>query len=170
MAIVAGDLKIYLSGGTSNSDPDASLGGDISTTELVDNTLHNLFAKVGAAEALAGSVKYRGIYIKNTHGTLAYEDAIAYISTQTTSTDTSAKISVADEGQDASMQAIVDEDTAPSGEVFSTADGTANGLALGNLAAGSYIGLWIERTVDASATAFGSDTLTIGIRGETTDE
>ena len=169
MAITASDLKIYLSGGTSNTDPDASLGGDISTTELVDNTLHNLFAKVGAAEALTGSVKYRGIYIKNTHGTLTYEDAIAYIATQTTSTDTSAKIAVADEGISASMQTIATEDDAPTGEVFYTADGTANGLALGNLDAGEYIGVWIERTVTAGATAFGSDTLTLGFRGETTD-
>ena len=41
-----------------------------------DNTLHNLFAKVSAAEALAGSTKYRGIYIKNENGhTLTLQDA-----------------------------------------------------------------------------------------------
>ena len=34
MAIVAGDLKIYLSGGAGNSDPNASLGGIISSTEV----------------------------------------------------------------------------------------------------------------------------------------
>jgi hypothetical protein len=167
-AISTSELKVYLSGGNGNTDPDASLGGIISTTELVDNTLHNLFAKVSAAEALAGSVKYRGIYLKNTNGTLTYEDAVAYISSQTTSGDTSLKISVADEGVSATMQTIVNENTAPSGEVFSTADGVGNGLAIGNMAAGSYIGIWVERTVNASATAYGSDTAILGWRGEST--
>ena len=167
-AIQTSELKIYLSGGAGNTDPDASLGGAISTTELVDNTLHNLFAKVGATEALAGSVKYRGIYIKNTNGTLTYETALAYISSQTTSGDTSIKISVADEGAGVSMQTIANENTAPIGEVFSTADGVGNGLSIGNLSAGSYIGIWIERTVNAGATAYGSDTAILGWRGEST--
>jgi hypothetical protein len=170
MAIASSDIKVYLSGGSGNTDPNAALGGAISTTELVDNTLHNLFAKVSAAEALAGSTKYRGIYIKNTHGTLTYEDAVAYISTNTTSTDTAATISVADEGKSASMQTIVNEDTAPIGEVFVTADGVANGLSIGSLAPAEYWGVWIKRVVTAGATAFGADTLTLGIRGESTSE
>ena len=33
------DIKIYLSGGATNTDPNASLGGIISSTELVDNNL-----------------------------------------------------------------------------------------------------------------------------------
>ena len=169
-AITSSEIKVYLSGGSGNTDPNASLGGAISTTELVDNTLHNLFAKVSGAEALAGSVKYRGIYIKNTNGTLTYEDALAYIATQTTSTDTSAKISVANEGKSASMQTIVNENTAPSGEVFVIADGVANGLSIGSLAPAEYWGVWIERTVTAGATAFGADQLVLGVRGETTSE
>ena len=166
--IQASDIKVYLSGGADNTDPNASLGGAISNTELTDDTLHNLFAKVSAAEAAAGSVKYRAVYVKNTHGTLTYEAAIAYISSQTTSPDTSAKISVASEGKNATIQTIANEDTAPIGQVFSTADGTPNGLALGDLAAGDYIGLWCERTVNAGAVAFGSDTLLVAARGEST--
>jgi len=169
MAITASEIKVYLSGGGGNTNPNLSLGGAISSTELVDNTLHNLFAKVSAAEALAGSTKYRGIYVKNTNGTLTYEDALAYISANTTSTDTTATISVADEGKSASMQTIVNEDTAPSGEVFVTADGVANGLSIGSLAPAEYYGVWIKRVVTAGATAFGSDTLVLGVRGETTD-
>lgn len=169
-AIQSSDIKVYLSGGADNTNPNLSLGGVISTTELVDNTLHNLFAKVSAAEALAGSVKYRGVYVKNEHASLTYEDILAYISAQTTSPDTSAKISVADEGKNVSMQVIGDEDTAPIGEVFSTADGVGNGLSMGSLDAGDYIGIWIERTVDAGAEAFGNDQLILAWRGESTSD
>ena len=162
------DIKVFLSGGGSNDNPNLSLGGAISTTELVDSSLHNLFAKVGAAEALAGSVKYRGIYVKNTHASLTWETVLAYISSQTTSPDTSLKIALAGEGASASMETIVNEDTAPVGESFVTADGVGNGLSMGDLAPAGYYGLWIQRTVTAGATAFGSDTCQISTRGEST--
>ena len=169
--IEAADIKVYLSGGAANTDPNASLGGVISTTALVDNTLHNLFAKVSAAEALAGSTKYRGIYIKNDNGhTLTLEDAIAFIESQTTSGDTSIEIAVADEAIDATMATIADEDTAPASISGSwvSATGEASGSAIGDLDDGSYRGLWVKRIVTASASAFGNDTAQVGVRGETT--
>ena len=51
MPIVAGDIDYFLSGGGANSDPDASLGAAISSTEIVDASIHNLFDVVGSAEA-----------------------------------------------------------------------------------------------------------------------
>jgi len=167
--ITTADIKYYLSGGASNTDPNASLGGVISTTELVDDTLHNLFAKVGAAEALAGSTKYRALYIKNTNAaSLTLQDIVAYISSQTTSGDTSIEISVATEVSDATIQTIVNEDTAPTGQTYISATGVAEGQDMGDLAAGSYRGVWIKRIVTSGATAYGSDEATIGCRGETT--
>lgn len=167
--ITTADIKYYLSGGATNTDPNASLGGVISTTELVDDTLHTLFAKVGAAEALAGSTKYRALYIKNTNAaSLTLQDIVAYISSQTTSGDTSIEISVATEIADATIQTIVNEDTAPTGQTYISATGVAEGQDMGDLAAGSYRGVWIKRIVSAGATAYGSDEATIGARGETT--
>ena len=170
--IKQGDIKIYLSGGASNTDPNNSLGGAISSTELVDNTLHNLFAKVSAAEALAGSTKYRGIYIKNENGhALTLQDAIAYIESQTTSGDTSIEIAVAAEAAGVGMATIPNEDTAPASvapDGFTALTGTANGRIVGDLDDGSFRGIWIKRIVTAGATAYGDDTCEIGTRGETT--
>ena len=173
MAVIEqGDIKIYLSGGATNTDPNDSLGGAISSTELVDNTLHNLFAKVSAAEALAGSTKYRGIYIKNENGhTLTLQDAITYIESQTTSGDTSIEIAVAAEAADVEMATIADEDTAPASvavDGFTALTGTSNGRIVGDLDDGSFRGIWIKRIVSAGATAYGDDTCEIGTRGETT--
>ncbi len=165
------DIKIYLSstaGGAST--PADSIGGPISTTELTDNELHNLFAKVSAAEALAGSTKYKGIYVKNEHGTLTLEDAIAFIEAQTDSTDTSIEIAVADEAIGASMQRLANENTAPAAITGSwvSAVGEASGSAIGDLDDDSYRGIWVKRIVNESASAFGNDTAKFGIIGETT--
>lgn len=164
------DIKIYLSGGATNTDPNASLGGIISSTELVDNNLHNLFAKVEAAEASTGSTKYRGIYVKNNNGhTLTWESVIAYIESQTTSGDTSIEIGVANEAADATMDTIANEDTAPDPAVsFTASTDPGDGKAVGDLADGSYRGIWVKRIVNASASAFGNDTAELAIRGETT--
>jgi hypothetical protein len=172
MAVIEStDIKVYLSGGSANTDPNASLGGVISTTEMTDDNLYNLFAKVDAAEASAGSTKYRGVYIKNENGhTLTLQAAIAYIKSQTTSGDTSIEVAVANEAADVEMATIANEDTAPASISGSwvSAVGEASGSDMGNLDDGSYRGIWIKRIVTASATAYGNDTTEFGVRGETT--
>ena len=164
------DIKVYLSGGADNSDPNASLGGAISSTELVDNQLHNLFAKVSAAEALSGSTKYRAIYVKNENGSgLTYEDIKAYIASQTTSEDTSIEIAVATEAKYTSVQTIAYEDIAPTGQSsWVSLEGVSNGQDMGDLGDGDYRGLWVKRIVSLGASAYGNDSATLGTRGETT--
>lgn len=56
----ASDVKFYLSGGEYNRDPDSSLGGEISGTELGDH-VNNLFSPVPTV----GGIFYRCIYVVN---------------------------------------------------------------------------------------------------------
>jgi nitrogen regulatory protein PII len=164
------DIRIYLSGGATNTNPNASLGGAISSTEMVDNNLHNLFAKVNAAEALTGSTKYRAVYVKNQNGHgLDYQDIVAYIASQTTSDDTSIEIAVSTEAKNTTIQTIANENTAPTGQTsWVSAEGISNGQSMGTLGDGEYRGLWIKRIVEENATAYGSDSATFGTQGETT--
>ena len=68
MAIAASDILIRLSGGSGNSDPNAALGGVMSTsTAVTDNTTHNLFDVVSGTESAAGDIEYRGVYVLNNH-------------------------------------------------------------------------------------------------------
>ena len=167
MPIEETDIKSYLSGGAANADPDAALGGEISSTEIVDDTLNNLFALAPASEADAGSKKYRAFFIKNTHATLTYKNAVIYISSNTPSTDTEVKIALADEavGVD-TIETIADEDTSPSGPSFSTADGVGNALSIGDIAPGEMKGIWVEWTLDPSTEAV-DDEVTYAVKGET---
>ena len=167
MAIVAGDIKLYLSGGGANSDPNAALGGAISSTEVTDNTLHNLFDKVTGAEGLAGDTEYRCIYVKNTHGSLTLESAKVWVQTNTPSGDSAIAIALGGEGENGTAETIADESTAPSGESFSAPVDYANGLSLGDLDAGNSYPIWVRRTITASAAAYDDDSVVLGIQGDT---
>ncbi len=165
MPIVAGDIDFFLSGGAGNSDVDASLGGVISATEIVDNTLHNLFDKVTGDESLAGATNYRGIYIVNSHGSLTLESAVVWIDLNTTNTEIA--IALAGEGVDATMETISDEDTAPVGEVFTQPANKAAGIAIGDMAFGEKYGLWLRRVIAAATSAENAATFHIKVEGDT---
>ena len=161
------EIKKYLSGGAANSTPNSSLGGEISSTEIVDDTLANLFANAGAAEALAGSTKYRAFFIKNTHATITAVGAVVYIDSNTPSATTAVTIAIADEAVGTStIETIANENTAPSGPSFVTANGVGNAITIGDIAPGEMKGIWVKWVVDDSTTAV-DDEMTIAVRCET---
>jgi len=167
MAIVAGDIDFRLSGGAANSDPDAALGGAKSSTELTDATLENLFSNAPAAESEAGSVKYRCFYVHNNHGSLALQNAEIWISANTPSGDTVAAIGLGTSAVNGTEQTVADEDTAPSGVTFSSADGQDNALSIGNIPADEHKAIWVRRTISAGAGAYNPDNMVINVEGET---
>ena len=65
MTTQASDISVVFSGGSSNIDPNASLGGDPSNTPVVSNVINNLFADVTPAQSAAGREDYRCIYFFN---------------------------------------------------------------------------------------------------------
>ena len=64
MAAKSTDLVVTLTGGSSNSNPNLSIGGDPSSYP-VTGQLNNLFDNVAREEASVGSISYRCIYIFN---------------------------------------------------------------------------------------------------------
>jgi hypothetical protein len=79
MALTNGDIKIFMSGGVSNSDPDSCLGGDISTTYF---TGVRLFDSVTATQTAAGYVDYRCVYINNINSFDTLYEAQVFIGTE----------------------------------------------------------------------------------------
>ena len=162
MAITTSDLLIRLSGGSGNSDPNASLGGAMSTsTTVTDNTTHNLFDQVTGTESNAGDIEYRGIYLLNNHGSLSATSTKTYISSNTSSANTSLDMALDGGATNATMETLSDESTAPSGETFTAPTSYATGLSIGTLAAGEKKGIFLRRTVDAGAAAVNDDTATV---------
>lgn len=61
----ANDISVVLSGGTTNINPNNSLGGDPSSSPVVNNILNNLFDDVSSKETDDGHEDYRCIYFFN---------------------------------------------------------------------------------------------------------
>lgn len=166
MPITSSDIVLRLSGGGGNTSGDASLGGAISSTSA-PSTLNGLFDAVSGAEATSGDTEYRCVYVKNNNGSLTLVAPYIWVQTNTPSTDTTIAIGLGTAAVDATEQTITDESTAPSGVSFSSPASYAAGLAITDLAAGSYKAIWIRRTVTAGASAYANDTFTLRVQGET---
>lgn len=170
MPIVAGDLEYRLSGGAANTSPAAALGGAMSTagggviTTAVDN---NLFDDVSGAESAAGSVEYRGFYIKNNHGSLSLTSAVVWIDALTSDSTDEFDIALAAEAVNVTMATIANETTAPATVVFTRPVTKGAGLAIGTIPAGQMKGIWIRRTVNAGSAAVAANSGSIRVEGDT---
>ena len=64
--MIAGtDIEYVLSGGTNNSDPKKSLGGDRSQAQVGNNTPNGIFSDVSVDDSQSGLIDYRCIYVFN---------------------------------------------------------------------------------------------------------
>lgn len=179
MPIASSDLhfKLSLKTGTAGNqsaqpDPNQSLGKYISTTDITDNTLNNLFDDISGDENAANTVDYRCIFIHNAHATLTLQNAVVWLSAEVAG---GASISLAIDNVaasaigSASAQAdqIANETTAPSAVgTFSAPTTKGTGLSVGSLTAGQCRAIWVKRTA-ANTAALNNDGCTIRIEGDT---
>ena len=162
MPIVATDIKYSLSGGGSNPSPAASLGGARSSTEADAG----IFDNVSSAEAVAGDIEYRCIYVLNNHGSLTLQGAKIWVQSNTPSSDTTIDIGLGTSAINGTEQTVADEQTAPTGVTFSAPANEGAGLSIGDLGSGQHKAIWIRRTVTAGASA-ASDGFTLRVKGDT---
>lgn len=99
------------------------------------------------AQSTAGEAKYRGLILKN-FGATDITNLVAWVDESLDTRLQLASEATADDG----IQTVANELTQPSGLSWSTPT-AGSPLALGTLAAGATIGLWVERFVASSATA-----------------
>ena len=178
MAITATDIlfKLSIKTGTAGNqnaqgDVNASLGKYISTTEITDATLNNLFDDVSGDENAASDVEYRCIFVHNAHATLTWQGVVCWLSAEVAG-GANAAIAIDDIAANPIGQAtaqadeVANEDTAPTGESFSSPTTKAIGLSIGDLAAGNCRAIWVRRTATNSA-ALNNDGVTIRCEGDT---
>jgi hypothetical protein len=175
MPVEAGDIKVYLTGGGSNTDPKESRGGVISTTEVDLNTLlNNLYDDVSAAEnAGADFSEYRCVALKNEAGSGDFTTIKAYVATGINSD--AIGLAWEDTINDTSVIAkTASEETVPTGDGLGdfTDDPTAPGI-LNNprgdtvtIAPTEVTRLWFRRT-HTSGSAAGTLQGLVTVTGET---
>lgn len=79
MPLSSSDIVIFFSGGSNNSNPDLSIGGDISS-HIVPSS--RLFDNVAADQASSGYTDYRCIYFENISSTETLFNAQVYLDSQ----------------------------------------------------------------------------------------
>jgi hypothetical protein len=180
MAIAASDLKLKLSiktgaAGNAAAQPDVneSLGKYISTTEVTDATLNNLFDDVSGVENAASDVEYRCLFLHNAHATLTWTSVKIWLSAEV-SGGTSIALAVDDAvdsaigGAPAQAEEIATESDAPTDVgSFSSPTTYATGLAMGDIAPGYCRAFWVKRTA-ANTVAVDNDGMTVSYQGDST--
>jgi len=157
---MAASLEIRLTGGAANSDPDASLGGTMSSETISGTALNNLFDNVSVSEASSGDTEYRAIDIYNAGDATAYA-VEAWISTVSPSTDSI----IAFGKDDTATQELADESTAPdSPEVTFIQHLTGSRLSIDNIAAASAQRLFLRRTISSSASNYANDGIVLTVQ------
>lgn len=166
-------VKTGSAGDSQAGTPAGSLGKYVSTTQITDNALHNLFDVVTGDENAASEAEYRCIFLLNNHGTLTWENVVAWLSAETAG---GAVIAIAADDLAASAKGsasaqadeIADENTAPGAGVgaFSSPTTKGAGIALGSIGPGQVKAVWVRRTAQNSA-ALDNDGVTLRFEGDT---
>jgi hypothetical protein len=155
-------IQWRLSGGSSNTDPNAALGGAMSSTAVSATEMNNIFDDATSAEASAGRTEYRCLYVRNGGDQTAFGVRL-WVSSDTTSATTSIALALGEEGKGGTAETVANEATAPSGETFSSPSSAGAGLSLGDMAAGEHFPIWLRRTVNASTSSASSDPFAIRV-------
>lgn len=162
---MAATLEFRLTGGASNTDPNASLGGVMSSTQMPTN----LFDDVQPDEATNGDTEYRAIDVYNSGDATAIGVKI-YIDPETSSPDTQIDLGYdatnSPHTADAALPTIADEGTAPTDGTNAITFGhynATNKLTLPDIPAGQAVRVWLKRIVNANATNTANDTCTLKV-------
>ncbi len=163
-------VKTGSAGNTTAGTAAGSLGKFISTTQITDATLNNLFDDVSGDENAALEAEFRAEFVHNNHASLTLQAPKVWISAEVAGganvaigIDTTAASAIGS----ASAQAleVANEDTAPTGVTFSSPTTKAAGLDLADLAAGNCRAIWWRRTTTNSA-ALNNDGATVRVEGD----
>ena len=170
MAVALSDIDWRLSGGAANTNLGAALGGQISYAELVSAIFNGLFDDVSAAEATAGDVEYRCVYVINRNESDSLTSVVVWIGSQTSSPGTSLDIGLDPAGNGNGRTTgvaatIANESTAPAGVTFSAPSSSGTGLSIGTLGPGEGRAIWVRRTVSAGASASSEDRCELRMQG-----
>jgi hypothetical protein len=145
-------------GNTTAGTAATSLGDQISTTDITDATVANLFSNVSDTEAAAGKTVYRCFFVLNNHASLTYTSATVAVNSQTSSgsdiTIALDDIAVSAKGSGSAQAAVIaSETTTPTGVgAFG-----AGPLSIGDIAAGSVKAIWVKQVTSAGASAANPD-------------
>lgn len=160
MPIINTEIEYRLSGGSANASAAASLGGAKSSTAAPAN----LFDDVTSDESTAGDTEYRCFYVHNANASLSLQNAMLWISANTTGSRIS--VGAGSAAINATEQTVANESTAPTSVTFSQPTTKSGGINLGTIPAGQHKAVWLRRVIPAASGA-SNDTYQLRVEGDT---
>lgn len=151
MANIVLVLSVGPSGGTTQLNPNQSIGGAIATNpgaiiNEANTSLNNLWDNITKTENFNNTVDYRCVYIKNDDGAGGIFASPTLFISGNSKADFEVGFDAA--GVNGTAQTVADELTAPSGVTFSVPTITTPLSLPTDLNDGDYIGLWIKRSAN----------------------
>ncbi len=167
------DIKIYYSSATiisgTQTNPFASLGGNLSSTEVPNATLMSLFDTVSGSEVILGSDNYRAVFVRNTHALLFFNEAKVYFNSRTNYNNDLIYFGL-ETSIDYSIQQIADETTSPTGIIWYYPGESVSAITVGDFGPGDTFGVWFKREFVATASGSGirNDWFNLMVEGQVT--
>ena len=166
-------LKYSVTSGTAGNQgagtAAGSLGKYISTTQITDNTLNNLFDNISGDENANSVVDYRCIFVHNAHASLTWQAPVVWLLSEVAGgasimigVDPTAASAIGSAGAQAVQ--VANETTAPAGVSFSAPTTQGAALALGDIAPGQCKAIWVRRAA-ANSAALSNDGVTLRFQG-----
>lgn len=159
-------MQVYLSGGATNTNSAASLGGIKSTIDMLpDAVLKNLFDEIPQGHLAGGRTDYRCYYVFNDSGEHTWYNVEVYVQEETPSASTVVDIGLDPAGNGNGVSTgvattVANDETAPGGVTFTHPTGSP-GLIIGDLAPGTGRAVWAKRILSAGASAAPLDSTTL---------
>jgi hypothetical protein len=162
-------IKLYYTGASNASpsqpDPNISLGGVISTTEIPNDRMNSIFGDIASVPRLGFESEYRGIAIKNeTGGNITnMEFYIEQPPATPYATFEVAFVSVIEDPDCPgvfSFEKINDHLSKPYVGTFVSPDSGAPGI-IASFPNDTYLGVWIRRIIDPAAVSEGNSCATL---------
>lgn len=168
MAVGPGDIQLWLSGGTSNTQTAGCLGGARSTAAQVGSDVNgNLYDIVTADQANQGVTEYRCVYIRNNDSNENWTNVKYWIESGSSGGD-KISIAVGTSAINGTEQTIANDKTSPTGVTWSETSSYSAGLVIGTLTPGQHKAVWTRRVVPADCQAEANVYFAIRFEGKNT--
>jgi hypothetical protein len=163
MTISANEIQFFLSGGPTNTNPNSSIGGAISSSPVL-GMLNNLFRDITSEEAASGRTDYRCVYIKNASSSDSLYDAEIYVYSQSSAgSNVTIGTSSSPVGTTAPLLAV--DTLSPAGVTFQETS-VSNRISIGTIGPNSRVPVWIKRTTTAGTSFKELDNFVLKITGK----
>lgn len=147
MVVLPEQVQFRLSGGATNQNPFASLGGAMSGNQINDDQLDALVDQISVSQQGAGHTDYYCFYVYNSNSTSQMTDTKIWF----TVLPSYISMALGSAAVGGTEQTIAQDTTPPASVTFSQPLTMEEALTIGNIPAQSFKSVWIRRIIPAGA-------------------